>query len=117
MHWYELIRIEKSDLDQISAEVQVPPESPWFCGHFPEEPILPGIAQLGMVCDAIRRSSHQEPKVSGISRVRFKQMIRPGDRLAITVKPRKGRDKSFAFQVRVGSEVACSGVMALAHQT
>ena len=117
MPWYELIRIEKSDLNQISAEVQIPPESPWFCGHFPEEPILPGIAQLGMVCDAIRRSSHQEPKVSGISRVRFKQMIRPGDRLAITVKPRKEREEFFSFQVKVDREVACSGVMALARQT
>jgi len=117
MPWYELIHIEHADLDQISAEVQVPRDSPWFCGHFPDEPILPGIAQLGMVFDAIRRLSDQKWKIAGISRVRFKQIVRPGDRLTITAKPQKGRDETFSFRVMVGRGLACSGVMALAVQT
>ena len=117
MPWYELIRIEKSDLNQISADIQVPAESPWFCGHFPEEPILPGIAQLGMVFDAIRQLSDQNLKISNVSRVRFKQIIRPGDRLKITAAPQKGRDETFSFRIMVAGEVACSGVMALEYKT
>ena len=117
MPWYELIRIEKSDSNHISAEIQVPPESPWFCGHFPEEPILPGIAQLVMVFDAIRRLKCQALKISTVSRVRFKQIIRPGDRLTVSAVPRKGRDDTFSFRVMVGNEVACSGVMITAQQT
>jgi len=117
MPWYELICIGKSDLNQISADIQVPEESPWFCGHFPEEPILPGIAQLGMVYDAIGQSSELELKISGISRVRFKQIIRPGDRLTITAEPQKGCGEIFSFRIMVAGEVACSGIMTLSDQT
>jgi len=116
MPWYELIRIEKSDLNRISAEIQIPPESPWFCGHFPGEPILPGIAQLGMVFDVVRRLSDREWKISGISRVRFKQLIRPGDRLTVTAEPQKGREETFSFRVMVDREVACRGMMKLAQK-
>jgi len=117
MPWYELISIEKSELNLISADIQVPPESHWFCGHFPEEPILPGIAQLGMVFDAIRQLSERNLKIAAISRVRFKQIIRPGDRLKITAAPLRGDDETFSFRIMVAGEVACSGVMALEHQT
>lgn len=115
MPWYELMSIEKSELNLISADIHVPPESPWFCGHFPKEPILPGIAQLGMVFDAIHRLSEQNLKIANISRVRFKQIIRPGDRLKIAARPQKGDDETFSFRIMVAGEVACSGVMALEH--
>lgn len=114
MPWYELISIGKSDSDQIFADIQVPAKSPWFCGHFPEEPILPGIAQLGMVYDAVRQSNGLELKIANISRVRFKQMIRPGDRLKITAAPQKGRDNIFSFRITVAGAVACSGVLGFA---
>ena len=117
MPWYELIQIEKSVSNLISAEIQVLPESPWFCGHFPEEPILPGIAQLGMVFDAICQLTDQELKISAVSRVRFKQIIRPGDRLTITAQSLADRDEAFSFRVLAGGEVACNGVMILAQQT
>ena len=117
MLWYELKNLKKSDSMQISADIQVPPDSPWFCGHFPGEPILPGIAQLGMVYYAINRSGDQNLEISNISRVRFKQIIRPNDRLNITTRPQKDRDKSYSFRIMVAGKVACSGVMELENQT
>ncbi|MDP2645204.1 MAG: hypothetical protein Q8P24_09710 [Desulfobacterales bacterium] len=113
MLWYELKNLEKSGSSQISADIFVPPDSPWFCGHFPGEPILPGIAQLGMVYDAISQSGDRNLEISNISRVRFKQMIRPNDQLNITVQPRNDRGKSYSFRIMVAGKVACSGVMAL----
>jgi 3-hydroxyacyl-[acyl-carrier-protein] dehydratase len=109
--WYKLINIEKSDSDQIVAEIQAPADSPWFSGHFPGHPILPGIAQLGMVYDAIRRFGTQDLTITQISRVRFKQMIRPDDRLHVFVTLQKGLAGSYAFRIMIDTELACSGLM------
>ncbi len=117
MLWYELKNLKKSDSMQISADIQVPPDSPWFCGHFPGEPILPGIAQLGMVYDAINRSGDQNLEISNISRVRFKQIVRPNDQLKIIATPQQGLSESYAFRIMVAGEVACSGVIKVENQT
>ena len=117
MLWYELKNLKKSDTMQISADIQVPPNSPWFSGHFPGEPILPGIAQLGMVLETIHQSVDQNLRISSIRGVRFKQMIRPNDQLSITAQPKKDRNKSYFFRIMVAGEVACSGMMVLENQT
>ncbi len=109
--WYKLNNIEKPDSEQIVAEIQAPPDSPWFSGHFPGQPILPGIAQLGMVFDAIRHFGNPDMKISHISRVRFKQMIRPDDHLHVMVSPQKGHVGSYSFRIMIGTELACSGMM------
>ena len=109
--WYILNHIEKPDSEQIVAEIQAPPDSPWFDGHFPGQPILPGIAQLGMVFDVIRRFGNPDMQITQISRVRFKQMIRPDDHLQVMVAPRKGHAGSYTFRIMLDTELACSGLM------
>ncbi len=109
--WYKLNNIEKPDSEQIVAEIQAPANSPWFSGHFPGQPILPGIAQLGMVFDAIRHFGGQDMIITHISRVRFKQMIRPDDHLRVMVTHQKGQAGSYAFRIMIATELACSGLM------
>ena len=109
--WYKLNNIDKPDSGQIVAEIQTPPDSPWFSGHFPGQPILPGIAQIGMVFDTIRHFGNQDIKITHISRVRFKQMIRPNDRLHVVVTPQKGQAGSYAFRIMLDAELACSGLI------
>jgi 3-hydroxymyristoyl/3-hydroxydecanoyl-(acyl carrier protein) dehydratase len=111
MVWYELKNLKQSDSKEISADIQVPPNSPWFCGHFPGEPILPGIAQLGMVLDAINRSGNRNIKISSVSRVRFKQIIRPNDHLRLTAAPKKDPAGSYSFRIMAKEELVCSGIM------
>ena len=93
--------------DACLAEAEVGPDSPWFSGHFPGDPILPGIAQLSMVLETLR-SVYGTVHVTGVRRVRFKQVLRPGDPLDIMVKPNPGGD-AHTFQIKVGEEIACSG--------
>jgi len=111
MKWYVLKKLTRSDKNEIAADVRVPSDSPWFHGHFPGEPILPGVAQIGMVIDAIRQAQNQDLKVSGVRRVRFKQIIRPDDQLKIIAAPLKQNAGAYSFQILVEDEVACSGVM------
>jgi 3-hydroxyacyl-[acyl-carrier-protein] dehydratase len=111
MKWYKLKGLTRSDENEIEASIHVPSDSPWFCGHFPGEPILPGVAQIGMVIDAIRQDQGRNLKVSGVRRVRFKQIIRPDDQLKIIAAPLKENAGAYSFRILVADETVCSGVM------
>lgn len=109
--WYKVNNMNRSEENEISADIRVPSDSPWFDGHFPGEPILPGVAQIGMVFDAIRKAHNQELKVSSVRRVRFKRIIRPDDQLKIIAVPLKQETDSYSFRILVQDETVCSGVM------
>jgi 3-hydroxymyristoyl/3-hydroxydecanoyl-(acyl carrier protein) dehydratase len=111
MKWYVLKELTQSDKNEITADIHVPSDSPWFRGHFPGEPILPGVAQIGMVIDAIRQVRDQDLKVSGVRRVRFKQIIRPDDKLKLITAPLKKNVGTYTFRILVENEAVCSGVM------
>ena len=109
--WYSLNKLKRSASGEVSASVEITQDSPWFSGHFPGEPILPGIAQLGMVFDAISQSSNQSLKISSVSRVRFKQIVRPNDRLEIMATPMEKDSGAYSFRMMVGEELVCSGIV------
>jgi 3-hydroxymyristoyl/3-hydroxydecanoyl-(acyl carrier protein) dehydratase len=109
--WYNLKEMKGSQENEISADIHVPSDSPWFDGHFPGEPILPGVAQIGMVFDAIRKARNQDLKLSSVRRVRFKRIIRPDDQIKIIAAPLKQEAGSYSFRILIRDEAVCSGVM------
>jgi len=111
MKWYVLKKLIRSDKNEIEADIHIPSDSPWFRGHFPGEPILPGVAQIGMVKDAIRQARDQDLKVTGVRRVRFKQIIRPDDKLKLIATPLKENVGAYTFRILIENEAVCSGVM------
>lgn len=111
--WHELNRIDISEAGEISTEVRVLPVSQWFSGHFPDEPILPGIAQLGIVYDTVCGARKRLFSPAGFSRVKFKKIIRPQDCLKITIAPKADKEGVFTFRIVVDRDIACSGSMTL----
>ena len=111
--WHEVNHVDISKAGEISTEVRVPPESQWFSGHFPGEPILPGIAQLGIVYDTVCGARKRLFSLAGFSRVKFKKIIRPQDCLKVTVAPKTDKEGVFIFRIVVDSDIACSGSMTL----
>ncbi len=111
MKWYSLRSADILSSNEIIMEAEVSPDSPWFSGHFPGEPILPGVAQLEMALDAIKRLNRKSLRISGVKRVRFKQVIRPDDKLRITVAPHKKDALSYLFRIMVNGELASSGIL------
>ncbi len=110
MKWYTALGIETTEKDETILRAEVPPESPWFDGHFPDDPTLPGIAQLEMAADALQLAGKGDFAVRGFRKVRFKRVIRPGERLTVIVKPKKSDEGSYAFRILVGNDLACNGV-------
>lgn len=93
-----------------TASVITESNSPWFSGHFPNNPILPGIAQLKMVVDLISQSGAGKVSISGLSRVKFRKIVRPGEQLDIQVTPGT-TDNHYMFKITSGDEDVCSGKM------
>ena len=113
MKWYSIFGQSVSHAEQMILNAEVPSDSPWFDGHFPEDPTLPGIAQLEMAIDAIRLARNRNLSVTRFRKVRFKRVIRPGQALKIIVTPRKSEEGSYAFRILAEDELACNGVLFL----
>ena len=97
---------------EIQAHIRVRADSPWFDGHFPETPVLPGVAQLGMVHDLLCQASKRHLPVRQVSRVRFKQMIRPDQALILTIKTMDTGGR-HSFRITGDQGLICSGLMQL----
>ncbi len=109
--WYSLTNIKRSSSNEILADAIASVKSPWFSGHFPGEPILPGVAQLVMVFDVIKQKCAKDLKISGVKRIKFKQVIKPGDKIQIIAKKKNNDNNLYTFQVVVDSQIACNGIV------
>lgn len=97
---------------EFSAEAVPERDSLWFDGHFPGAPILPGIAQLGMVSDLMKWRAEKNGAaiaISSFSRVRFRQLIRPDDAVTVTITREADDSSSYKFRIVANGQLACSG--------
>lgn len=97
---------------------QVTINEPFFQGHFPTYPVMPGVliveamAQVGGV--AVLASEEYQGKLAlfaGIDNVRFKRQVKPGDTLRIAVEVQQIRRGIGigAGTATVDGELACKG--------
>lgn len=99
------------------ARIKLPSDSRWFDGHFPGNPVLPGIAQLGMVADLLSWALARRLMVTSVGRVRFKQMLWPGDCIDLSVTPKSGHEGMFAFQITKDGQMVCNGNITVGEST
>ena len=109
----DVTRIAPLDLE---ALVQVPEDCIWFTGHFPGESILPGIALVHTVYEAISRIvqiSGESVTITSLKRVRFTGPVRPGEAFLLNLT-RENADSAvlFNFKVTHSDKVICSGQVA-----
>lgn len=90
----------------------------FFQGHFPEEPVMPGVlivealAQLGAVAIlSLEEFKGKTPYFAGINSVKFRKKVIPGDRLILEVEIVKLRANFGIGKIcaKVEEEVACEG--------
>jgi len=110
MEWHSL-KYKSHPNGDITAKAEVLPDSPWFSGHFPDDPILPGIALLSMVFDAVTQAHPRKCIITGVKKVRFKRVVNPNDRLVIKVIKNKEKALSYVFKITCKHEVVCTGTL------
>jgi 3-hydroxymyristoyl/3-hydroxydecanoyl-(acyl carrier protein) dehydratase len=98
---------------QITASARVPADSVWYAGHFPGNPILPGIAVLALVEEAILTAEQKEKRqvlITGIGRVRFRLPVKPDDWMTLKISREIKQDRlTYEFSVCLAEELACTG--------
>lgn len=115
-HWQLLQEVQAKEQNSIEAEAFIPTDSLWFSGHFPGEPILPGIALVNIVWQAIVRDAgkrSEEIRLDTLKRVRFTQPVRPGENLSVIITGSDAGDETlYSFKVVSKENVVCSGLIA-----
>lgn len=109
--------LEVSD-KRIVAKRDVRADEYFFTGHFPNEPIMPGVlivealAQTGGVM-LMRENKGKIPLFMGIDKARFRKIVRPGDTLIMEVEVLQARGGivKIAGKAKVKDEVACEVTM------
>lgn len=92
--------------DEIYARKNVTFNEPFFQGHFPEMPIMPGVlvieamAQAAGLCIYRPHAKGEKWKyfIAGVDKTRFRKPIVPGDVLDIKCKCLKTKSGFYSFQ-------------------
>ncbi len=90
--------------DELVAIKNVSINEPYFMGHFPTNPVMPGVLQLEAMAQAagivmLRRASNGGKTAFFMSadKVKFRKPVRPGDQLIINAKIVKYRGEKMAL--------------------
>jgi 3-hydroxyacyl-[acyl-carrier-protein] dehydratase len=112
-----VLEIEKGK--RIKALKNVTINEPFFTGHFPHRPVMPGVLMLEAMAQAAALLAFDATGVelddktvyyfAGIEAARFKRPVEPGDQLVLEVLLERSRAGIFKFNgvIRVGQDVAC----------
>ncbi|OGP91240.1 MAG: hypothetical protein A2031_10325 [Deltaproteobacteria bacterium RBG_19FT_COMBO_43_11] len=113
--WNLLKEVNTGKSNEIEALAYASMDSPWFSGHFPGEPILPGIALVHMAEQAIQQHADnrgEQVQIYALKRIRFVQPVRPGETISINISSEEvGEEILFSFKATNKEDIVCSGVI------
>ena len=112
-----VLSVEKGKSIQALKHVTI--NEPFFTGHFPHRPVMPGVLMLEAMAQAAALLAFDTLGVTpddktvyyfaGIDGARFKRPVEPGDQLVMDVTLERMKAGIFKFKgvTRVGSDIAC----------
>lgn len=112
-----VLELEKGK--RIKALKNVTINEPFFGGHFPNRPVMPGVLMLEAMAQAAALLAFDTAGVTmddntvyyfaGIDGARFKRPVEPGDQLIMDIELDRVRAGIYKFKgvTRVGADVVC----------
>ncbi len=106
-HRYPFVMIDRVTSAENDTEVEaiknVTINEPFFQGHFPGSPVMPGVLQLEAMAQTagilMLRQIDADDKLAyfmSADKVKFRRAVKPGDQLVITAKLTKSRGEKIA---------------------
>lgn len=128
-HRYPFLLVDKvleiEEAKRVVGIKNVTINEPFFQGHFPEYPVMPGVliveamAQVGAI--AVLSKEENKGKIgflAGLDKCRFKRQVKPGDQLRLEVEiiRMKGPIGKGKGRATVDGELACEAEITFAIQ-
>jgi 3-hydroxyacyl-[acyl-carrier-protein] dehydratase len=127
-HRYPCLLVDRVDSIEpgraIRARKNVTVNEPYFQGHFPRFPVMPGVlivealAQAATLLIAHSAGAGAAPRLRylALPKIKFRRQVLPGDvlHLEVDVVSLEGDGGSFAVRALVGGEIALEAEMTLA---
>lgn len=126
-HRYPFLLVDKvieiEEAKRVVGIKNVTINEPFFAGHFPEYPVMPGVlilealAQVGAIAVlGIEENKGKIGFLAGVDKCRFKRQVKPGEQLRLEVEILRmkgpiGKGKAVAT---VDGEVACQAEITFA---
>ncbi|NMF91294.1 3-hydroxyacyl-ACP dehydratase FabZ [Aromatoleum petrolei] len=121
--------LELEEGKRILALKNVTMNEPFFPGHFPHHPVMPGVliveamaqaaALLSFKTMGIKPDENSVVYFAGIDNVRFKRPVVPGDQLQFDVEITQGKRNIYKYKgvARVAGEIAAEAELMCALKT
>jgi len=114
--------VELAAGDRIVALKNVTVNEPFFVGHFPQRPLMPGVlicealvqaggilarASVAPLDEALERPANRLAMLTGLDRARFRRQVSPGDqlRLEVAIQRRRGTFWKMEGKARVDGKI------------
>ncbi|MEW6703969.1 MAG: hypothetical protein AB1430_03870 [Pseudomonadota bacterium] len=95
-------------MNALTVQRLVPADHPAFAGHFPGQPLLPGVSLLAEVMEAARAEPALQGKLErgSFTAAKFLSPVRPGSMLRIALQ---WDEAALGFEVHCGPALAAKG--------
>ena len=91
--------------------LEIPADHGAFAGHFPGNPIVPGVLLLDAALHSIAAVCGLSYEGCTISAAKFLSAAHPGERLQLAIEP--GNNQGLPFTIRAPDRVVASGILTL----
>ena len=124
-HRYPFILIDRIDEvkpgEFVNAIKNVTINEPYFQGHFPGQPVMPGVLSLESIAqttaflmlyeldDPLKKNMF----ISGVDGVRFRRLIVPGDQLEINIQLKSKKLTLYKFEgtIKIDNQLAVQAII------
>jgi 3-hydroxymyristoyl/3-hydroxydecanoyl-(acyl carrier protein) dehydratase len=95
----------------ILVTLDIPADHAAFAGHFPGNPIVPGVVLLDEALYSAAGARGVPPGKCTILAAKFLSAAHPGERLQLAIAP--GNNRALRFTIRAPDRLVASGILSL----
>ena len=103
------LRVTRRTDDVFEAQVTFDPAAPYFQGHFPGAPILPGVAQLGFAERCAEALRGRAGALRQVKKMKFVHIIEPDTEVTLRIVRRTPDE--YTYEYLRGEQTCATGVL------